>query len=294
MSEFKNLTTREVARLCRVSDATVKRWEKAGCLKSERTNGGHRRFRAEDVACFQRKHGIGLKRAPGDESVLTVGVRRRAAEQRTETPSLFHSLIAGREEEAAELFIGSFLKSQPPAKIFDDLLCPAMKRIGDLWATGDLSIAQEHLATRAALNAVSKLRAVLPVADLAGEITVCCSLEGDLHELPVHLAQLIFENEGFEVVNFGANMPLYSLTEEVGNYAPKIICISVTIMPDIERTSREYREFREKIHKLKTLVILGGRIFRDENMRNRFPAELYADNFSSVAETARQILNISS
>lgn len=288
MSEFKHLTTREVARLCRVSDATVKRWEQAGCLKSERTNGGHRRFRAEEVARFQRRNNIGLKRSSGDEPVLTVNARPRT-ESRVEMPSLFNLLIAGREEEAAEVFIGSFLRGQSLAKIFDEVLCPAMKRVGELWAVGDLSIAQEHLATRAALNAVYKLRAVLPVAQTMGAVAVCCSLEGDLHELPVHLAQLIFEYEGFEVINFGANMPLYSLTEEVGNYAPSVICISVTLMSDVERTSREYREFREKISELNLPVILGGKIFRDVNIRSRFPAELYADSFAAVAETASRI-----
>jgi excisionase family DNA binding protein len=60
MSEVKSLTTKEVARLCRVSDATVKRWEEAGQIKSERTSGGHRRFRAEEIAKFQRKFGLGL------------------------------------------------------------------------------------------------------------------------------------------------------------------------------------------------------------------------------------------
>ena len=60
MSETNYLTTKEVAQLCRVSDATVKRWEDAGLLKSERTCGKHRRFRADEVARFQRMQGLGL------------------------------------------------------------------------------------------------------------------------------------------------------------------------------------------------------------------------------------------
>src|SRR6185369_7333755 len=73
----KSLTTKEVARLCRVSDATVKRWDESGLIHSERTNGGHRRFRAEEVARFQRQMGLGSKNCPGDESVITATTRRR-------------------------------------------------------------------------------------------------------------------------------------------------------------------------------------------------------------------------
>lgn len=288
MSETKSLTTKEVARLCRVSDATVKRWEEAGQLKSERTSGGHRRFRAEEIARFQRQIGLGLKHSPGDESVLTANSRRRPNKNHSSC-NLFHALVGGHEEEAADILITDYLNGEPLSQIFDELMCPAMQRIGELWFSGEISIAQEHLATRTAVNAIHKLRSVLSVSDITGEIAMCCALEGDLHELPTNLAQLVFEKEGFEVVNFGANTPLYSFTEEVGCYAPDIICISATTMTDIERLARDYKEFRERIAKLKTPIILGGKVFEDERIRARFPAELYAKDFESAARFAREI-----
>lgn len=288
MSEAKSLTTKEVARLCRVSDATVKRWAEAGQIKSERTSGGHRRFRAEEIARFQRKSGLGLKQSPGDESVLTLNSRPRPNKNHSSS-AIFHSLVSGREEEAADILINKYLKNEPLSQIFDNLICPAMRRIGDLWFSGELSIAQEHLATRTILNAIHKLRNVLPVTDITGEIAMCCAFEGDLHEFPLHLAQLILENEGYEVVNFGANTPLYSFTEEVGCYAPNLICFSATVMTDIERLARDYKEFREHIAKLKIPIVLGGRVFEDQCLRGRFPAEIFVQNFKQLADFAQGI-----
>jgi len=46
-SEF--LTTSEAADLVKVSPATLKRWARAGIIPSERTSGGHRRYRREDL-----------------------------------------------------------------------------------------------------------------------------------------------------------------------------------------------------------------------------------------------------
>lgn len=283
----KYLTTREVARLCRVSDATVKRWAEAGLLESERTGGGHRRFRAEEIARFQREHNIGLKKSHGDESVLTASSRRPV--KNFPASPLLRALVAGRETEAADILINAYLHGDAPAQIFDGILCHALRTVGEFWYRGELSITEEHLASRVTLNAIYKLRGILPVADIAGETAMCCALEGDLHELPTHLAQLIFENEGFEVVNFGANTPLYSFTEEVGCSAPDVICISATIITDIERLARDYREFRERIAKLKIPIVLGGRAFTDEQARRRFPADLYAQNFQDVADFAREI-----
>jgi excisionase family DNA binding protein len=286
--ELKCLTTKEVARLCRVSDATVKRWQDAGLLRSERTNGGHRRFRPEEVARFQREQGLGLKVCNGDESAISAATRRRINTDQTEC-SLFPSLVAGCEEEAATVLVGAHLRGAALTEIFDNLVCPAMRRIGELWYKGELTITQEHIATRVACNAVFKLRNVLPVAEMNGALAMCCAIEGDFHELPTHLAQTVFENEGWEVLNFGASTPLYSLAEEVTQRSPEVICISATMISDVERLSRDYTILTEQIGKLKIPIILGGRAFADEPIRRRFPADLYARSFEEAAAFTRSL-----
>ena len=288
--DLKCLTTKEVARLCRVSDATVKRWEDAGLLRSERTSGGHRRFRAEEVARFQREQNLGLKTSNGDESAVRAATRRRANKNQSNS-SLFYSLIAGCEEEVANALIEAHLHGKKLPEIFDEMICPAMRRIGELWYSGELSVTQEHIATRVACSAVYKLRNVLPVSKSTGGLAMCCAMEVDFHELPTHLAQVIFENEGWEVLNFGANTPLYSLAEEILHHSPEIVCISATMMSDVERLSRDYKIFKEQIGKLKTPIILGGRAFSDEQIRRRFPAELYARSFGEIVGFARQSAN---
>lgn len=282
MSSLKCLTTKEVARLCRVSDATVKRWEDSGLLKSERTSGGHRRFRAEEVVRFQRQQNLGLKQCYGDESVAKTKSRRLENIGQTGSP-LFNALLAGCEEESLNLLLDAYLQDTSLTKIFDNLLCPALSRIGKLWFNGELTVTHEHLATRTAGNAVHKLRNSLSVPEMSENLAFCCAFEGDLHELPTYLAQITIENEGWEVMNFGANTPLYSLTEEVSQHSPQVICISATYVSDIERLSRDYREFRETAVKLKIPIILGGNIFNDDCVQRRFPAELYAESFSDVA-----------
>jgi excisionase family DNA binding protein len=288
MLDSRCLTTREVARLCRVSDATVKRWEDGGLLKSERTSGGHRRFRAEEIARFQREKGLGLKRCHGDTSVVTATTRRRDSRIFSGS-TLFHLFMCGCEEEAANLLIGEYLHGKSLAEIFDDSVCPAMRQIGELWSEGEITVTEEHLATRAACNAVHKLRNALPVPEISGELAMCCAAEGDFHELPTFLVQIIFENEGWEVMNFGANTPLYCLAEEALQHAPKAICIAATIISDIERLSRDYKNFTAQTEELGISIILGGRAFSDNQTRRRFCAGRFAQSFAELAEFARNL-----
>jgi len=281
VSEINYLTTKEVARLCRVSDATVKRWEDAGLLKSERTSGKHRRFRAEEVARFQREQGLGQKTCHGDQSVLSSVVRRKNLAGSNTT--LFDLLLSGCEEETANFMIGAHLQGVELTEIFDDLLSPAMRRIGELWYRGELSVAQEHLATRAAHYGVHKLRAALPLPEMKGKTAFCAAFESDLHELPAYLAQVTIENEGWEVMNFGANTPFFSLNEELLQYQPQAVCLSATYLENIDRLARDYKELRENAVRMKIPLILGGKPFEDDHIRRRFPAEIYAESFAEVA-----------
>lgn len=281
------LTTKDVARLCKVSDATVKRWEEAGLIRSERTSGGHRRFRAEEVARFQKEIRLGLKQAPGDESVVTAATRRRVSKDLSDC-ELFHSLIAGQEEEAANFLISEFLAGSSLTEIFDTFVSDTMRTIGELWYEGKLSVAQEHLATRAALCAVHKLRGIVPVEERCGKLAFCLAVEGDFHELSTHLVQMTFESCGWEVMNFGSNTPLYSIIDEAVHHSPEMICVSSTVMNDVERISHDFKSFRQRLRAQNIPVVLGGRAFEDKVMQARFSAEYYPKTFSELAVVARE------
>lgn len=282
MSNLKSLTTKEVARLCRVSDATVKRWEDAGLIRSERTNGGHRRFRVEEIARFQRQTGLGLKHTHSDDSVTRAVTRRRSSHQKIASSTLFDVLVGGQEEDAADILIDAFLRGESLPELFDNRVTKAMQQIGDLWMSGELTIAQEHLASRTILNALQKLRAIVPVPTMTGNLAMCCTVESDFHEIPTHLIQIILESRGWEVLNFGSNTPLYSLTSEVLQHSPKLICISAAVIHDLERLTRDYKEFRLDINQNNTVIVIGGKGFHDERVRQRFSANFYAESFSEL------------
>lgn len=198
-------------------------------------------------------------------------------------------MIDGGEEAAANVFITAHLEGKPLTEIIDRLVCPAMRKIGELWHRNEISVAQEHLATRTVISALYKLRSALPVPEMKNGLAVCCAMEGDFHELPTLLTQIAIENEGLEVINFGASTPLYSLADEVVRHSPNFVCISAAVINDLERLSRDYKDFREKTARLEIPILLGGRVFEDEHTRRRFKCEFYARSFTDVAEFARKL-----
>lgn len=285
------LSSREAARLLGVSEASVKRWADGGLLPAEKTAGGHRRFRPEDIAAFRRARlgaeslrraaaGRGAVPAPGDAA------QTGAAPSDVTSETVFESLVAGSAEEASALLVGEYLRGRTVAALADTLVCPAMRRVGDLWHAGELTVAQEHVATRAAYEALGALRAAAAPGEPNGQSALCCGVESDFHELPVFIASLLLESEGWAVFTLGASTPFYALAEAVGRFGPRLVCVAAAVLTDLERAAREYAGFREAAARAGASVVLGGAGFGGEAMRRRFPADLHAGDFRQLESFA--------
>lgn len=277
----KNLTSKQAARLLGVSEASVKRWADGGLLPALKTAGGHRRFRPEDLAAFRRaaKTGNAAERPRPDAALAPLDARL--------SDELFELLVGGHEDEAASVLVGLHLQGHTVALLADVLLCPALRRVGELWHTGRMSVAQEHLATRTTDTALGGLRAAARVrTESAERVAVCCAVEEDYHELPVNLAALTLEARGWEVVNLGMSTPFYALAEAVARFSPRLVCVASTVFRQTDRAAREYGEFVAAVRRAGASVVLGGAGFQGEGARQRFPADLYAATFSELEEHA--------
>ena len=264
----------------------MKRWADSGLLPTIKTAGGHRRFRPEDVAVFRRT-GLRETGRPAARSSVNApdatAPALRGGTKFEETAEVFYeAILAGRSDEAAAILVSLHLGGAGVALLADRVLCPAMRRVGDLWHRGELSVAQEHVASRAALEALHALRASLHAREAHGRRAVCCAVEEDFHELPVHVAALTLEANGWEVINLGTSTPFYALAEAVERFAPRVVCVASTILEGLDRAAREYADVRKSATRSGARVVLGGEGFAGEDVRRRFPAELYAEEFRQL------------
>ena len=278
----KRLTTSEVAQLIGVGEATVKRWAEKRVIHSERTVGGHRRFRFEDVARFQRASSSKKQSAGGRLRIATASHPVFRIDPQVMALDLFRALVAGSEHEVAASLISTYLNGASLADVFDDVLCAAMRSVGERWYEGELSIDQEHLATRTALNAINLLKMIIDLPATIGGLAICCCTEEDFHELPVHLTQMILECEGWQVINLGANTPFFALTEALARHSPELVCVSSTVLSNPDRAAREYREFKAAASRSGATVLLGGMGFGADKISGRFPADYFAKNFREL------------
>jgi MerR family transcriptional regulator, light-induced transcriptional regulator len=291
------LTTRQLARLWAVSEASIKRWADAGHLHASRTIGGHRRFSLAEVARFQAERGLG-------PAARRVGVARQEAPETGETSAdssssgaefdgerlaeqFFEAIKQGREGPSAALLLGEHLRGAELSLIFDEAVMPALRRVGDLWHAGEMSVAEEHLATITATQAVETLAAVTKSERPGAPSAVVCAAEDEFHQLPVICARSVLEAEGWVVTNLGPHTPFFALADHVEQYAPALVCVSSTTTAGLARGARDYVQLLEAARATGTRVVLGGPGFGGEGVRRQFPADLHAESFRKLVEFTR-------
>lgn len=293
------MTTRQLARLWRVSEATIKRWADAGHLRPSRTLGGHRRFSLEEVARFQSARGLSqaaatkdaLRRAGDGADGSGGGVEAEArggAAAEDYTDAFYEALAAGREATASAVLLEAYLGGASLAELLDEVVAGALHRVGDEWETGRVTVADEHLATRTAGRAVETLRGSVRREGGARGTAVCCAAEEELHELSVLCAQTLLESEGWTVRNLGGNTPFFALADAVERHRPRLVCVSSTTRGVLAGAARDYAHFLEAARAAGARVVLGGEGFRLNGLRERFPADLHADTLADLSDFLRE------
>lgn len=248
------ISTRAVAEVLGVSEATVKRWSDAGTLRCFRTPGGHRKFRLRDVKAFLSDHGDTVAAearpltpvAPLDADQAEV----RALALTADVDGLV-SFVARHREAGLTM-----------ARIFDRMVSPALADIGAAWAEGHLTAAQEHLASSAILDMIGRVRALAAPGRAAsfaprGRAIAAC-FGGEEHAIGLHMVAVVLASLGYRVGMLGANVPTSDLALMIASEAPALVALSASAHANPERLRGDLAVIASAASVTKTRVIVGG------------------------------------
>ena len=83
---------------------------------------------------------------------------RRPGARGKSHPELLASLLTSGDDELAAWTLRHALREASRAVVYDGLLKDAMRLVGERWATGRWSVADEHLASRTLMRALEQVR----------------------------------------------------------------------------------------------------------------------------------------
>ena len=162
------------------------------------------------------------------------------------------SLDAARLESA----LGSAGLALSTLVLIEKVLAPMMRRIGDLWRDGSLSVGHEHLATVLVRSLLSSLRAAHSTPGAGPEIVVATPV-GQHHELGALMAAVTAASTGWRVVYLGPDLPAEAMATAATVRKARAVAVSLVYPADDPHLDEEFRKLRRFLPP-DTVLIAGG------------------------------------
>ncbi|MEN8235214.1 MAG: methionine synthase [Actinomycetota bacterium] len=207
--------------------------------------------------------------APDEDERATWPVERRL-EQRIidgERPDLEADL-----EEALEA-------GHTPIGLVNDVLLPAMKTVGDLFAEGDMQLPFVLRSAETMKAAVAHLEPQMEHSDISGRGSiVLATVAGDVHDIGKNLVDIILSNNGFEVHNLGIKVGVRDIITAFEQTGANAIGMSGLLVKSTLVMRDNLDELARRGHG-DVPVLLGGaaltRSFVERDLRSRYAGPLY-------------------
>jgi 5-methyltetrahydrofolate--homocysteine methyltransferase len=224
---------------------------------------------------------------------------KKAAKKKTVTnrpleERLAHYIIEGSKNGLLE-DLSEALKKYPPMKIINGPLMEGMTEVGRLFNNNELIIAEVLQSAEAMKAAVAHLEPYMEKkeASVKGKILLA-TVKGDVHDIGKNLVDIIFTNNGYEVVNLGIKVPPEKLIQAYREEKPDSIGLSGLLVKSAQQMVITAQDLKSAGIDIPLLV--GGaaltRKFTDTKIAQEYDGlVLYAKDAMNGLDLANQVMD---
>jgi MerR family transcriptional regulator, light-induced transcriptional regulator len=231
---------RDAAATLGVHYQTAYGWVRQGTLPARKTAGGYE-VSESDV------RDLLARRAAGTAPPREVRVRDWAAQ----AGRMHAALVAGEESRALHDF-ARLAAGTPLAVLCDQVIAPALRRIGAEWAAGDLSIAAEHRATAICERLVAA-QARQPQGRPRG-VAVTAAPPGERHALPALMAAACLREDRWQVHHLAADLPVAEVAGFAAGVGATLVVLSSAAGAAARLAAREAEDLRASLPRARVLA----------------------------------------
>ncbi|MGZ6140716.1 MAG: vitamin B12 dependent-methionine synthase activation domain-containing protein, partial [Myxococcaceae bacterium] len=187
------------------------------------------------------------------------------------------------------------LQSKKPLAIINGPLMAGMDEVGRLFGKNELIVAEVLQSAEVMKASVSYLEPHMDKnsTSVRGKV-VLATVKGDVHDIGKNLVEIIFANNGFQVVNLGIKVPPEQLVAAVREHRPDILGLSGLLV----KSAHQMVATAEDLSRagVNVPVLVGGaalsRNFVDRSIAPAYAGTVaYAQDAMSGLELAKQIVD---
>lgn len=143
------------------------------------------------------------------------------------------------------------------AYLYEAIVEPALRQVGELWAKDEITVADEHLATAVAQAAIASLYPAYPWPAPGGPRAIVACAAGERHDLGARMVADLLALDGWDAAFLGADTPTEALVRKSADSRAVLVALSVTMSPHVPAARDAISALRERPGSPR--VLAGGR-----------------------------------
>jgi len=220
----------ELSRRTGVSPELLRAWEQRyGLLQPTRSRGGFRLYSVDDEARVRRTTSLladGLSASEAARLASAAPVTVASADQPVvaDVAAQLRHALDGFDASAGHAALDRLFGAVSLEFAITEVLIPYLRELGERWADGTATVAQEHFASHLIRGRLLGLARDWG-ADGSSSVVLAC-LPGEAHDLGLILLGILIARRGWRVTLLGADTPLDTLEASVRDLRPTLTLVS--------------------------------------------------------------------
>ena len=217
----------------------------------------------------------------GEEALPAAGAEETVPPEVT-VPGVWRAILAGDKEGVVERVEEALAEGVKPLEVVDGALGPALEEVGRRFEAKRLFLPQMMLAAETVQRAFDRLKRDLASVDhpKRGRILLA-TVKGDIHDIGKNIVRTLLENNGYEIIDLGKNVPAETIAEQARAHSVDMVGLSALMTTTMEEMRATVAWLRSK--GLRMPIAVGGAVVT-EVFAGEIGADLYAKDALQAVE----------
>src|SRR5918997_5890194 len=227
----------ELSRRTGLSADVIRAWERRyDLLQPQRTDGNFRLYSANDISRLRlMQHYLARGIPTAQAAGLVHRVQTAAFDANPGVPAgdvrtalrVLRDSLERFDDAPADRILQRLLGVFAPGAVLRDVVLPYLRELGDRWACGDATIAQEHFASSFLEGWMLSMARGWSRSGPRRAVLAC--VPGERHSLGLIAFGLALRDLGWRITYLGADVPVHAVENAANAVAADVVVLSVTL-----------------------------------------------------------------
>jgi len=198
-------------------------------------------------------------------------------------------LLKGERQKGLDLVNKQLAENRSVQEVYEEVIKPAMYKVGELWESGTISVASEHLASAIVESILGQLYyRVITSSGHKDKVAVISSVEQEVHQIGAKMVSDVFELNGWTSHFLGANTPIDELIKFIDRFNPNTLGLSISIDLHIGYLEKTIKKVKDKFPEIPVLIGGQGLIEEGKDIMLKHPGVLYLKDLCALETFLKQ------